>query len=65
MPICEHRRSIFFFRTKTRDKIATMYDPQIIYDSKKDTLSLTFLMEMRESEDNLNLSDMGPWSWQT
>ena len=23
---------------KTRDKIATMYDPQIIYDSKKDTL---------------------------
>ena len=28
----------FCFPPKTRDKIATMYDPQVIYDSKKDTL---------------------------
>ena len=28
----------FVSRSKTRDKIATMYDPQIIYDSKKDNL---------------------------
>ena len=39
MPICEHMGVYHFVsRTKTRDKIATMYDPQIIYDSKKDTL---------------------------
>ena len=28
----------FVSRTKTRDKISSMYDPQIIYDSKKDNL---------------------------
>ena len=28
----------FVSRTKTRDKIATMYDMLIIYSSKKDTL---------------------------
>ena len=39
MPICEHREVYHFVsRTKTRYKIATsMYDPQIIYDSQKDT----------------------------
>ena len=29
---------LFVSRTKTRDKIATMYDILIIYSSKKDTL---------------------------
>ena len=39
MPICEHRGSIILFPlTETIDIIATMYDPQTIYDSKKYTL---------------------------
>ena len=39
MPICEHMGVYHFVsRTETRDKIGTMYDPQIIYDSKTDTL---------------------------
>ena len=33
----------FCFPHQTRDKIATMYDTQIIYDSKKDTLELIHL----------------------
>ena len=37
---CQDEMGVYHFvsRTKTRDKIATMYNIQIIYSSKKDTL---------------------------
>ena len=49
----------FASRTKTRDKIATMFNILIIYSSKKETTYMTTYMTQKKKKTETNPSN--PW----